>query len=637
MTSSDPPSVLDQQQETDESQAAAPIDALETPSTTLAATRMGVLPSLAVYGACGLLLIAFSDSAARGGADWAEPLFWIGLLVMLLPTAVRLASSDASRGERLGLVVLFGFGLYLVKVLQSPEQFTFHDEFLHWRTANDIALSHHLFSSNPLLPVSAFYPGLENVTSAAMSVSGLSIFGAGVVVAAIARITMIVALFLLFEEISDSPRLAAVATLLYSANPNFLFFDAQFSYESLALPFAVITLYLMSRRAHSPHGQRAGLTVAALLTLLATATTHHITGFALATFLLLWTVLAVWRHRRGEQPLAIAWMALLAVALVVAWVVFVAQIAIGYLSPILSGGVVELIQVIGGQASLHHLFSDSSGQSSAIWERLVGFGAVGLVLAGLPYGLLKVWQCYRGDALALSMAAGTLVYPATLALRLTQRGTETSNRASEFLFLPIAFVLAVGAEELWKSRVMVWRRPSLVAGWLGVLFLGGVIIGWAPWGRLPGSYLVAADSRSIEPQGVDAAGWMLAQLGPGNRMAADRTNGLLMGSYGQQRIVSAFVDDVGVWPLYFSSTVGPFERATLHRGQIRYLVVDRRLATALPRVGVYIELGEQDAFQHIRPIPVASLTKFDRLAGASRLFDSGDIVIYDLGGVAGAQ
>jgi len=64
MTSSDPPSVLDQQQATDEAEVAAPIDSPDIPATSLAApAQMGALPSLAVYGACGLLLIAFSDSA----------------------------------------------------------------------------------------------------------------------------------------------------------------------------------------------------------------------------------------------------------------------------------------------------------------------------------------------------------------------------------------------------------------------------------------------------------------------------------------------------------------------------------------------------------------------------------------------
>jgi hypothetical protein len=64
---------------------------------------------------------------------------------------------------------------------------------------------------------------------------------------------------------------------------------------------------------------------------------------------------------------------------------------------------------------------------------------------------------------------------------------------------------------------------------------------------------------------------------------------------------------------------------------VRYLVVDRRLSTALPSAGVYIERGEVPGDRYTTPIDPAVLAKFDTLVDVSRLFDSGDIVIYDLG------
>jgi hypothetical protein len=157
-----------------------------------------------------------------------------------------------------------------------------------------------------------------------------------------------------------------------------------------------------------------------------------------------------------------------------------------------------------------------------------------------------------------------------------------------------------------------------------------LIAGWPSWARLPGPYLVGADTRSIEPQGIGAAEWAYNYLGSDNRISADRINGLLMGAYGNQRIVTGVSDQLFLAPVFFSSQLTADDQALLERGQIRYLVVDHRLSTAPPMFGVYLESGEPGTHEHNEPIPLAALTKFDMLSNVSRLYDSGDIVIYDV-------
>jgi hypothetical protein len=85
-----------------------------------------------------------------------------------------------------------------------------------------------------------------------------------------------------------------------------------------------------------------------------------------------------------------------------------------------------------------------------------------------------------------------------------------------------------------------------------------------------------------------------------------------------------------VAPLYFSSEVGPAEREILRRGRIRYVVVDRRLSSGLPPVGVFVELGEANTNRHTTPVSPGALAKFDTVEGAGRIYDSGDIVVYDV-------
>ncbi len=65
---------------------------------------------------------------------------------------------------------------------------------------------------------------------------------------------------------------------------------------------------------------------------------------------------------------------------------------------------------------------------------------------------------------------------------------------------------------------------------------------------------------------------------------------------------------------------------------MRYLVVDRRLSTALPLVGFYFEENEPDAYHLTSPISREALTKFNAISQINRVFDSGNIVIYDTGG-----
>jgi len=168
-----------------------------------------------------------------------------------------------------------------------------------------------------------------------------------------------------------------------------------------------------------------------------------------------------------------------------------------------------------------------------------------------------------------------------------------------------------------------------------VLFIGGAIIGWPGWARLPGPYLAAADTRSIERQGLAAAAWARDTLGPDNRLIADRTNRLLMGTFGEQRPVTNYRDQVKVANIFFAPTLGPAEIQLLERGAVRYVVVDRRLSAVLPAAAIYIERGEPNAGQHQQPIDPAALAKFDELAAVSRVFDSGDIIIYDVGRLSG--
>ena len=252
----------------------------------------GWLPELSVTTSLGLLLVACTNYGAYTQAVWATPLFWLGLMVMLLPAVYRLTAAEATRRERIGAIVLLVMGLYLVKLLHSPFTLTFADEFVHVYNAEATLASNYLFNPNSILRVTAYYPGLAAATAALADVSGLPVMGAAVVLIGAARLVLVLAIFLLFEQVSGSARVGGLGAALFMGQPSFLYWSAQFSYESLSFPLVIAALFLAAR---SLAARRASsfwrYTVLALLVIAAVTTIHHLSSYALAGVLLAWSLL----------------------------------------------------------------------------------------------------------------------------------------------------------------------------------------------------------------------------------------------------------------------------------------------------------------------------------------------------------
>lgn len=601
----------------------------------------GWLPALTLITALALVVIAIGDTAARSGAGWGQPLFYLGLVAIFAPTAARLVSTEASRGERVGLVVLVGLGLYVVKVLHDPVAFTTHDELGHWRAVDDILRTGHLFHVNPIVRTYSAYPGMDVVASGLVRLSGLSIFGAGVIIIAAARLVIMLALFYVFEQVTGSARIAGIAGLLYATNPNFLFFDGLFAYESFALPLLALVLLVVAGVQGAPLARRAGLGLLGVGLIFAVVVSHHISSYALVIFLALWALAAVAVHHRRGLPLGRRVTAFMVIALgaTLLWLLFVAAgLTRSELGPVLTGIVSGVGELVGGGGGGKELFRASSGQAvEPLWAQVLGFGSVILVLVAIPFALWRGWRRRRSAPIMLAFGVATLAYPVTLGLRLTQAGTETSNRASEFLFIGISVLLAVAVAELWLPPATAggrlrWprRRVAAFSVYATILLIGGVIVGWPPYDRLPGPYLPAAGQRSIDREGVADAFWARNHLPPRSRVLADETQALLMASYGRQDPQGGKIEGLSLARVFFSPTFGSDDRRVLVDDRIRYLVVDQRLSDVLPLRGVYVEGDEPGAFQHRSPIPPRALTKFNHVAGLSRLLDSGHVAVYDV-------
>ncbi|MGH3249217.1 MAG: hypothetical protein ACRDOI_23845, partial [Trebonia sp.] len=170
-------------------------------------------------------------------------LYWIGQVLILVPVAGRLLSRRSlSNGGIVTLISVLTTAEYLLKCTYVPLGFGFNDEFLHWSGTTNMLQSGQLFALNYGLPVGTHYPGLEEVTSALISATGLSVFEAGLVVAGIAHLLFVLFLYLAFCAAIRSHRIAGIAILIYFSTPNLTFFNSSFVYETLALTFLAMCI-----------------------------------------------------------------------------------------------------------------------------------------------------------------------------------------------------------------------------------------------------------------------------------------------------------------------------------------------------------------------------------------------------------
>ena len=596
------------------------------------------------------LVFAYSRQQGVGLSESFLPA--IGLIFAL--PAWRLLAPAPARGERIYLLCLVGVACYLVKVLSSPLHFMYYDEFLHWRTADDILVTHHLFHNNALLPVSPFYPGLEILTNALSSVSGLDTFMAGVLVIGIARLVLILALFLFNERLLKSSRAASLAVLLYMVNPHFLLFDAQYSYESLALPFVVLLLVLMepqqelalrirylrlfparvlfakTQRGLLKSDQRM-ITVSTGLVMVALAFTHHATDFFFDMFLVVWTSIYIARCLPASRQAYLIQVTLFAICVSLFSAVRMGNPVVTYLSTFIGSAFQELANILQQSGTARPLFVSYSGHPAPLWERIFAISSIILIMCSFPFGLLSVLRRHSLNALAVACCFLALCYPLSQVFRLTNVGADLTDRLAALLFIPIAMFLAIFVTQFFPVSTLSGPRRSFLAGMMTFVFLGGIILGsGSNFALLPGPYEVIADTRSVEGEGIEAAQWTATHLQNGGLVATDRINQILMGTYGHQQIATRIATQIDLSPVFLAAQLGPKELALLRQAHIHYLVVDLRLSQALPLLGFYYEQSEQNAFHHAVPVSITALAKFHHLPNVDRIFDSGDIIIYDV-------
>ncbi len=584
--------------------------------------------------------------------------FWAGMNLMELPLIALIARRRTGAAARSALLLIIGFTSYAPKLLRDPSAPLYHDEYAHWRATYDIIASGRLFEPAQIVPIIARYPGLHAATAVIVDVTGLSIWQAGTILVLLCHVALLAGIVTLARAIGLDSRAATLAAVAYGFNASFLYFDTQFSYESMSITLVVWSLaaFAQAIRAQSGPHRSAWCCLTVMLSF-GCAITHHLTTVELTAVMLVVSVaLSLPRAARsdGWRGTAVtAWLlTAFTLAAILGWIAFMAPATVAYLSPYLGTALSQLTQMVSGASSGRQLFSASL---SPWWEHVAAFGVTLVAFVFAAGGLmLRRWPrngrhaAGRERALLLGYATVGLAYFPSTVFIFSQAGAEASRRSWAISWIGLAVLTALSAGWLvdWASlrrrAVARWTAMGVLTAMTATALVGGTAAGLDASYRFPGPYLYGSDARSDTPELNAMAQWFLARFGPGHRMITDRYTGLEMASFGLQDTAmpsAAFP----IWDLYTAEPgqpLGPpFLFTLLAQGHYRYLVVDKRIAVDVPLLGIYFEGNEPGDFvlPDGQPIFSGRLAKFDEVPWMSKVLESGNYAVYRMDLPAGDQ
>jgi hypothetical protein len=610
-------------------------------------------------------MVGVADALGRTGHQSpVVPLFLGGLTFIFAPCAWRLTGTAAARNERVWVSVILGLGLLASYIFRSPLIFDNFDELAHGATLTRLLDSRALFQANPILPVSPFYPGIELVTIAARWLTGLPLLLDQMVVLVLARIVLVLCVFLIVERVCHSSRAGGIGVLVYAANPEFYSLGAQYGYQTLALAFASAIVYLLLVSIDATQAKRGRLFGLALISIGGMVVSHHVTAWLVIGFLTVWAAglrfiidppgrpaataagqipaaedLA--RSKAGiasrdeqfasrkEQSRIVSLAALVGVVLAGAWITFLGHVLTAYIGPIIQAGARSVNTMLGRLHGDRKLFQNSAGGGTPHWESaLILATVVFFCLIVLISLYAVVWKkSVRGGRLRYLPAAIAATYPLAMLTNVSSGAKEIGARTTTFIFFGVALVVGGWlAGRLLMQRRVIERMATI--GVAVICFLGSTLYGGGPLPILVnGPYIVGAHERSLGSPSLALANWVSTHLPAGSHVAVDRDNAGLLNDFGQVSPVTPLNGSDSPAPLFFDQQLFPSDISLIRKDHIRYIVTDTRLTEGLPLFGAYIAPGETG---HPTLLTAAELEKFNSTRGVHRIYDNGTIQVYDL-------
>jgi hypothetical protein len=591
---------------------------------------VGIVAGIA--GGIGLVLYSFSLAEASPRTYTYTIFFFGGVALLFAPMYFGLWKA---RGVATTvLLMLIGAVSYVPEILRAPRRVYLGDELAHFGQAIQMYDTGQLFPPNPLVPVSAHYPGFELAINTLRSISGLPTYRCGTLLLFACHVVAVLGVYEIATAVTRK-EVAVWVAAVFAISPQLLAFDSMFSYESLGLPLAIIGLAAASRATREQDRRRRNLLFGFVgIFVLTSIVTHHVSSFALLLGLFVlavgWLVVP---HPGTERTAAVALLGLSLAGTAVAVVWAVTQHA--GLTDYLLGSAKQ-----GASTLFHRFFGGTSGRGTAATgpsyairapegnsgkprpETLVSdiTPVVWFVLCGLG-----VWMKRRSlNATWFLVVALASSYFLLLPLIFVGNAQTAAHRSWAFSYIGLACVGVVGAFEAvdalrhrtsvsativrlravlgHRGRIKMPTRLVAAIALPALLALSAYGTGVNVFVQYPGPVVLGADGRSTPEEAFRLAAWFSGHVGPGQTVLSDAPTAVIL--YGMAREVPDAL--LSSEMLLQAAPVSPQLRRSVQRAA-GYVVLNSRLLEDPSQAGYYVWPFEPPVPE---PLPASY---FDRL------------------------
>jgi len=364
--------------------------------------------------------------------------------------------------------------------------------------------------------------------------------------------------------------------------------------------------------------------ILAIITLLALVITHHLSSymFLIYSLILLINYYTLDRLKNEESKRCLNAFIVLAGVFVFGWLIYVAMgSTLSYLTLGFKDRILAILQlsIFGGEGERVMFI----GSPVPLYERFISrflYPPVLLFLCFYGGYLLLIKKILSLDILRLSLFFfGPVLFLTSWLLVPTTTGSELAYRSWAFLFIGVAFTIAVAFKSITEKKGLYYRLALSFA--LIIMFFGGFSLSRNESIRFPASRFV--DNENFYTlQSFRAADWLSSRDSKGLKLLGTLPQRDVMGSYGGQyvdllqtaRFIVKDEVDFNVWQHY------------------HYLAVDNRITKliySMPKSYFGINLPEPYAnVGHVKPLPAYLLQKFNYCPAMLNVYDNGTVLLY---------
>lgn len=577
------------------------------------------------------------DYAALPAGQLPYLWFWVGMALCLAGVLIMGLRAGVSEWVLLGGLAALAAALYLPVFLRSPTYLTFQDEVYHYQILQLLVASGHVQVPVTIFAIAGSYPGLELFGALTHWATGLPLLATTRIVALMLHETIPLLVYLVLRMAHLGRRPAFLGALVFCANTSFFFFHSLFSYETQGVLLFAALAYCLIASEHHPGQPWIGLAVPVLAAL---TVTHHASSIAAAFLLLVFTIIAALRSSRNI--VGYVTLTILGLILPSVWFLTGARPAVGYLYGIMDDRFVALFNGLANLGAVHPRTLFQRSQSPGA-EHIVAYlyAPIILILSIIGIVILVRWHRAHGSPVLWTALGilGPLLWLISIPLVFTH-SSDIAYRGWPFTFIGLGLFAGTGLA--WLSvtiqqtsdtaqiahAAQAWRPAALVFLVSIILLEGAISIGDNQAGRFPQNPPVqSAGPQALTPDTLAAAQWLDETAGRYHRMVGDITMGIAFGGYG--------FENMSIWATWipFLTTNTAVAQRYLQTYQVQYVAVDRRDSQLPARYGYYF--SQQELFipglpdyGATSPLASAFLTKFDQMSGLERIYDNGNVLIY---------